>query len=48
MEGGLVGVLDGVHVGVAAGQEDVVEDRLFRAGAFDGFVDVVDLRGDVF
>ena len=47
VEGELVGVLDRGHVGVAAGEEDVVEDRLLCADAFDGFVDVVDLQGNV-
>jgi hypothetical protein len=37
-------VLDGAHVGVAAAEEDVVQDGLFGASTFDGIVDVVDLE----
>jgi hypothetical protein len=37
-------VLDGAHVGIAAAEKYVVEDGLFGTGAFDGFMDVVDLE----
>jgi hypothetical protein len=36
-------MLDGMHVGVAAAEKDVVEDGLSGSGAFDGVVDVMDL-----
>jgi hypothetical protein len=36
-------MLDGMHVGVAAAEKDVVEDGLSGSGAFDGVVDVMNL-----
>jgi hypothetical protein len=36
-------MLDGMHVGVAAAEKDIIEDGLFGSGAFDGVVDVMNL-----
>jgi hypothetical protein len=32
-----------MHVGVAAAEKNVIEDRLFGSGAFDSVVDVMNL-----
>lgn len=42
-EGLVIGLLDGVEVGVGARQQDVVEDELLGAGAAHGVEEVVDV-----